>query len=435
MKWLIIPLLWVLAIGAALLILYRLWRGQNVVMTGRWSPRFIRMVAVVLVLLGAAQEKSAAAPLPMKDKPATGQSEEQLPPVVTAERVHLWLRGQNQGGWLLFKQAFVQFTLTPRDPTAKANAEQYVGALTVRLANLVKADLAALAVGKECPSVELRDLPLALDEMEQAGIFDHWANAYLWRKTPTNVGEKERSQLVEWYARLHRHARLTDTLIRARAQVKPFLMPPRAWMSKAGPRPEHLLKEKVGAGDVLAAARKLYPLTGAGTWDRDGCVVLTVAKESAAVVQIRAGQREKPGPLAAIRLTRLDLLETPAGDTPVVLEHAWAGRITLPPGRLLSVWDLPGCLSAEARKKVAVKVDAALGGDETAARRLEDNLPLVQGILRQKLVVVPAGKEVAKLRLILSLFDDAVTAVPPAETGPGVEDVPRARGAVMSPDP
>jgi hypothetical protein len=295
------------------------------------------------------------------------------------------------------------------------------------LANLVSADITALAAGKGAPPADLHDLTLVLDDMELTGIFDHWANAYLWRKTPAGVGEKERGQLVEWFARLHRHARLTDTLIRARAQVKPFLMPPRAWMGKAGPRRELVLLEEQGAADVLAAARKLYALTGTGTWERDGCVLLTVAQDSAPLTQVRAGQREKPGPLAAVRLTRLDLLETPAGDKPVVLEHAWLGRITLPAGRLLSVWDLPGCLSEEARKKAADKVDDALDGGEIAARRLEQALPFVHALMREKLAALPANKQGAKLRLILSLFDDAVMPAPPAGEGEALEVLPRGR--------
>jgi hypothetical protein len=418
MKWLIIPLLWVLAVGAALLILYRLWRGHNVVLGGRWSPRFIRMVAVILVLLGAGAE-GGAAPLPTKDKPASGQGEEQLPPAVTDKLVVHWLQVQQRGGWAQFKQAFVQFTLSPHDPQAKANAQQFVGTLPARLANLVSADLDALAAGKQTPRPDLHDLALVLDELELTGLFDHWANAYLWRKTPAAVGEKDRVRLTEWMARLHRQARLTDTLIRARAQVKPFMLPPRAWMSKAGPRREWVAMEEKAGADVLAAARKLYPLTGTGTWERDGCVALTVAKDSAAVVQIRAGHEDKPAPLAAVRLTRLDLLQTPAGDTPVVLEHAWLGRITLPADRLLSVWDLPGCLSEEARKKVTDAVGAALDGDEAAPRRLEQALPFVQVLLREKLAAAPATKG-GKLRLILSLFDDAVMPAPPAveEVGP-----------------
>jgi hypothetical protein len=419
MKWLIIPLLWVLAVGAALLILYRLWRGHNVVLAGRWSPRFIRMVAVVLVLLGAGAE-GGGAPLPAKDKPASGQGEEQLPAALTAQTVQHWLQVEQRGGWQQFKQAFVQFTLAPNDRQAKLNAQQFVGTLPARLAPLVRADLGGGGAGEAAARPDLHDLTVVLDDLETAGLFDHWVNAYLWRKTPAAVGEKDRAKLTEWFARLHRHARVTDTLIRARAQVKPFMLPPRAWMGKmGGPRRDLLVQEEKGAADVFAAARKLYPLTGTGTWEVDGCVALTVAKDSAAVVLVRAGQQDRPGPLAAMRLTRLDLLQTPAGDKPVVLEHAWLGRVSLPADRLLSVWDLPGCLSEEARKKVTDAVGAALDGDEAAARRLEQALPFVQVLLREKLAAAPATKG-GKLRLILSLFDDAVMPAPPAveEVGP-----------------
>ena len=40
------------------------------------------------------------------------------------------------------------------------------------------------------------------------------------------------------HARLYRHARVTNTLIRAYSLVQPLMVEPRAWISKAGPSKE-----------------------------------------------------------------------------------------------------------------------------------------------------------------------------------------------------
>lgn len=75
MRTLLAPLLWLLAVAVALFVLWRAWRGRPVVLRGRWEPRFVRMVAVALVVLGAA-EKGRAAPVPTKCAPGAGRTDE-----------------------------------------------------------------------------------------------------------------------------------------------------------------------------------------------------------------------------------------------------------------------------------------------------------------------------------------------------------------------
>src|SRR5262249_32842925 len=108
---------------------------------------------------------------------------------------------------------------------------------------------------------------------------------------------------------------------------------------------------------------------------------------------------------------RLDLLETTPGDKPVVLEHAWLGRIELPPGKLFSVWDLPAHLSDGAKAAAKKMVLEALEGKPEAARRLEQSLPLTQAFVHAGLAASPLAPGAPRLRLILTQFDD-VPAMP-----------------------
>lgn len=415
MRTLLAPLLWLLAVAVALFVLWRAWRGRPVVLRGRWGPRFVRMVAVVLVVLGAADE-GRPAPVPTKDAPGAGRTDEQLPPVVTQAAVTRWLNWQQpQNTWTVFKQELTRLSHSP-PPTEAARQ-----AVSARLRyfgwefrKVVEADVAAMA-GLKVARPGLDQLTAALDEMDQSGIYDHWAGAYLWRQSAGLAGNDPQAA-AELYARLYRHARVTDTLIRARAQVKPLNVSPRAWMSKAGPKREDVLARQKWEAEVFAAARRLYASTDAGTWERDGSARAAVAKDSAPLTLVHAGKRHTFGPGSNVRLDRLDLFE--AGEKPVVLEHAWLGKLTLPAGRTVSVWELPDCLSAEGRAALGKAVADALEGGEGAARRLEQALPLAHRLLREKLAAAPDARGAARLRLILSLFDDAVMPAPPAAVAP-----------------
>jgi hypothetical protein len=422
MKWLFVALLWLLAASLALMVLWRMYRGKPVVLRGRWSPRLIRMVAIVLVVLGVGVGKSRPAPVEPADAKTAKNEEESLPPTLTPELVGTWLTVQAQGShWSQFKSAFVQYQQAPGKADAQAvkSAESMARSLPAKFGALVLADLQAVSKDKAPPAPTLTALIAALDELEKLGYYDHWASGYLWRKaSAADAGSK---QLSELYARLYRHARVTDTLIRAQARVKPLLLSPRVWMSKGGPRePEkqQLAKYKESLAETLAAARLLYRTSDAGTWERDGVALFTVARGSAPFTLVRGGKRQALEEGQSFRFGRLDLIET-AADKPVVLEHAWLERVTLPQGRLVSVWSLPECLSDEARGKVKQTVADALAGSEDAALRLERTLPLVHSLMRDGLTNPPAAKGAPTLRLILSLFDEAVMPAQPGPPTPG----------------
>jgi hypothetical protein len=438
MKWLLVPILWLLALLVALTVLWRLWRGKPVVLRGRWTPRFVRMVVVILVVLGVGVEKTKAAPVRVPgDKK---KSSESLPPTVTAASLAAWVELQNpRGNWIRFKQAYTLLTQSqsPEKPAASAfdAADALARTLPTKFRAIVLEDLKALQASKPAAPLSAVELTTALDELECAGYVDHWANAYLWRKSASLQGS-ERKAVIELFARLARHARLANTLIQAQGRVRPLLQAPRAWMSKGGHTrfppvggpamrggfPQGLPGGLPGAGlglggginprapgELLAAARELYPRSDLGTWQRDGLALFTVAQGSAAVSLVRAGQGQVPQTQGTLRLGRLDLLETTPGDRAVVLEHAWLGRVELPAGKLLSAWDLPGHLSDKAKAEVRQTVKEALAGKEEAARRLEQSLLLTQSFIRAVLPQSPGARGAARLRMILALFDDGIT--------------------------
>src|SRR5262249_59053633 len=167
-------------------------------------------------------------------------------------------------------------------------------------------------------------------------------------------------QLAEVYARMYRHSRVTDALIRAHGEVKPYMVPARAWMSKGGAHPAEREREEKAMAEMLEAAKKLYAAMDGGTWKRDGVAVLTVAKDSPAPALLRAGRRQPLPSGATVRFGRIDLIETPAGDKPVTLEHPWLGHVTLPANRTVSVWQLSGLPSDEGQKKLSKDVQDAL---------------------------------------------------------------------------
>jgi hypothetical protein len=416
MKWLIVPLLWALAATLAVAVLWRLYRGKNIVLRGKWSPRVVRMVAIILVVMGVGVENSPSAPVtPPADKNKTDAKSDELPAAVTTTTIRQWfgvqmpLRTENR--WLQFKQDLTLAVQSPGSSNLPALKNSALGVVTPeKVAALFVNDIDALESKKELPRLDGKEFLAIYDAMESGGYYDHWLNAYLWRRT-ANARFADDRQQAEVYARMYRHARLTDALIRAHGEVKPYTIGARAWMSKMGPGPaEHKLEDK-GLADMLEATRKNYAALDGGTWKRDGIAVLTVAKDSPAPVLLRAGRRQPLPSGETIRFGRLDLIETPDGDKPVSLEHAWLGPVTLPAGRTVSVWQLSSLVSDEGQKKIDKTVRAALDGDEDAADRLELALPLAHAAIRDAVAGSPKAKLAPRLRMMLALFDDAVMPV------------------------
>jgi hypothetical protein len=417
MRWVTVLVLWVAAIVVAVVVLRRVRRGKPVVLTGRWSPRLVRMVAVVLVVLGPGDERLApeAHAFPVRLPPAAGAD---LPASVNAESVQGWLvENQPANRFAAAKRHLLQAASGQKLTTAdRALANQYANRLPAGARALLVADVQAAEAGKAAPAATDADLVAALDELEKAGKFDHALNAYLWRKA---VGPaKDPARRVELFDRVRRHARLTDALLKAYAQVQPVMLSPRAWMSKAGPRPEDYRAEQAAVADILKVFAKELPTIDEGTWKRDGIALLKPVAGSPAPVLIRAGHERALPADESTRFGRLDLLRT--GDKPAVVGHDWLGKIELPANRLVSAHDLPELLSKDSTKKLDETVHQALTtNSEDAADRLERCLAVSHEAIRVGLKELPNAKGAPRLRLILSLFDDAVMPTLPVPTATG----------------
>jgi len=355
------------------------------------------MTAIALVMLGIGCEKKSAAgegavtPLPDADaapdraastseagaaKPAAVVADA-LPDTFTEQTVRDWLALQSsRSAWMRFK---LEATRAHLGGTAKPSPGG--------LASWSKTMVTIFEAAPSAP-VAPRTMLTALDEAEAAGLYDHWLISSLWRRTAA-TGETDARDLETLYARFRRHAHTTNALLLAYGVVKPTMLPARAWMSKAGPSAAQRAAHEKTVRDLLAAARDVYAKTDEGTWLRDGAVLLD-----------------------GKRFGRLDLLITAPGATAAV-NHTWLGRIDLPAGRTLSVWNLPELLAPAANDKVKATVKSALAGDEAAALELERALPLAHLEIRAAVKASPNAKGAPRLRMILALFDDVP--MPPTE--------------------
>src|SRR5688572_3304693 len=163
MKWLIVLFLWVVAVVLAVLVLRRVRRGKPVVLAGRWSPRVVRMVVVVLVVLGVGEEArlpdASAAPA----KTPIRSIDDQMPPL-KVYHVQSWLaEHQENGPFAPGKRDLVRALTRPKvDEKVYKSAAVHAGRLGSKLGDLIRADLAARAAGRDPPYATAADLTAAL---------------------------------------------------------------------------------------------------------------------------------------------------------------------------------------------------------------------------------------------------------------------------------
>lgn len=431
MKWLLSPFLWVGATLVAVVIVYRIWRRKPVLLRGKLGPRVLRMVAILLVMFGLGVDDrpiQAAQPpgVPQGGRvPAAADVPAPLPEITIAQ-IDQWLAHQRLpaenadvpvfANWRFFKGLYARLQTTPNAPDAARLRDLLRAALKQlppAFAALIEADLKAWEAGKEPPQRSAKELLDVLKVMHENAFFDPWLISYLWRHT-TPLDATKDPQAVEVLTQLARQVRITHALVRAHAQVKPADIGPRAWMSKAGPGPNFTrfgfhrptLNE---LGKVYADEASKINL---GPWQQDGVALFTMPAKGAMPVLLREGKKVDLKPGEVVRLGRLDALQIPAGQD-VTIEHEVFGKLRLPGGQTLLVWDIARLLDDANRAAVNKVVRAALDGKDEAARQIEQALPLTQRALREELKRQPGAPGGAKMRLVLTLFDDAVLLAPP----------------------
>jgi hypothetical protein len=406
MKWLALPVVWLMAIALGVVVIWRLRRKERVLLRGRWSPALVQRVAAVVVVitgmgLGGLPEAGAQeAPNPKKGP--LDLAEDRLP-TLSPQALAGYRRATGKDSRIqAFKAAFapIEGTKGSVDAQALATAQAAARSVHAPLRSLVTADLTARGAGRPLSPVEPAKVVAAIDALSGQGVFDPWIAGYLWRLTSRRTEPIGRAADVALFARLRRYARLSNVLIRARGRIKAAQFEPRAWMSKAGPSRELRQRESRIRMQLLGAAKALWPTTDTGTWERDATLDLNLPAGSTLTLLRGSGGQTPKGTL---RLTRLDLLRSAAA---LDVEHAWLGTIRLPARRVFSVWELPALLSKEQRGRVKAVVQKALSGDTQAAKQIESALPLAHACLRERLDLKPNMPGAPRLRTILTLFDD-----------------------------
>ncbi len=411
MKWLLAPLVWLVACALAVALLWRVWRGRPVLLRGRWSPRVLRMAAIVVVTLGTAFDRVVRADPPDSREQAESDSRPtqfNAPRLLNEDTVRIWWRSRAAGDpWANLKRAWTQLE-TGMSVPGVASFDDVKRASNFRSPNLssvLERQFARFGAQERIPAVASAELNAALDELNNLHYVDSWMAGMLWRETAYSTDSRDHERLPELFGRLDEHIRVSEALMRAESLVRPEPLSRRAWMSKAGPSREMRAKEQATVQQLLDAAKLLYMRPLSGPWHTDATVSLTLARDSARPSLLRGGGRRVIQPGDLIEFNRLDLLESPPGDSPTTFVHDWLGQVGLPPGQLVSVWDLAGLHTPAAAEKLRTVVTDAIRGDDASAVRLERALPFAHSEIRRALEAHPDAPGAPRLRLILTLFD------------------------------
>lgn len=407
MKALGLILLWFgLATLAATLILRR--RTDRPVLHGPTGRRAVRLIAIALVATGLGANTARTPVRAAGGAPDVAASPRTIPADLDALAIAHFRHGTAAAlGWFDARRfdALRRAGMTPHDVDdllMNINA-----GLPPRLATLITMEVMASVTGQDAPPTTIAEIRAALREVEDRHLFDPWIAAYLWRCVGRTPAGSDAAGHRALFARLARHVRIAHALIRADDEVRPLTFEARAWRSKGGPRPAQRMREEAIRADLLRAASRLYPTTDLGPWVTDAVTVLTIDATCGGVTLVRAAVETPVAAGSSVRYGRLDLLTTPAANgRPTVVHHDWLGRIELPAGRTITVWDLARALSPEVRARVEESVAHVLKtNDEAAALRLERALPLTHDAIRRGLASSPDAAGSGTLRALLVLFD------------------------------
>lgn len=422
-------MLWIAAVGIALVAAWRLRRGRRVLLVGRLSPRLLRMVAVALIALGVSpagadeadpaacgtlpatslELKEAGAPL---DARLTGELPEHLTTSRDALTALLQARQSRRGAWARSKRAIEALERATGDAVTAARSEATMALSTLDAGGIARPPLNAMAqawteaaVDRSAPSTP-RDLVSVLDATEAAGVYDGWVVGALFRRSGPAAGAElkaaEAPALAGLYGRLEQHARVDDAVIRALAVAGPIEQRP--WMSKAA-QPRELMGQPhlVAPEALVPELKKAYPQATAGAWRTGATVRLRVKSAPDGAALLRRGASLKLTDGALVVFGRLDVIAVPAGGGALVLEHAQLGALTVPADRAVTAWNLPNLLGDAGKKEVSRWIQEAAACDRAAQRSIEQALPATHAALR--IAAARDTKGAPAMRLILALFE------------------------------
>ena len=396
MKLLVSITLWTTALIFAAWVAYRLIRGKPMLLHGRVGRRAIRIAAVVLVGLGLHRTHATAQPetsgQPDHPEVAGQPSEMQEVPealLALAEDVRLLLLQEQRELSNVHKKSVA--TALEQSPSLRLVLEHRN--------RHMDSDEGA-------PRIDVHTIYRAASEIQShAALFSEPLNTLLWHELQALPAPRENE--AELYAAalrgIQENARMLNTLIRARAQAGVQLRAnPRAWQSKAGPRPDDFQVTQEDSDAFVDAVARLYPTSDTGLWGQEGRVMISVDANGGVLELIRRGHISLLEPGMNCLIGRLDLLR--AGDEDVELRSDWLGVIRLPANQTFRTADLPVLLEDAARQHIEEAIVLALNGDDQAMLQLERHMPWC---LPQVLEMIRAdeSQQAAGLRLLVYLYD------------------------------
>lgn len=437
--------LWTLAIGLALVVLYRWRRGRRAMLSGTWSPRVVRAVAVLLVTLGAGRESAEAGepddlcitpakadaasggptigPAPPKGAiKATGKALDVVPATkppkalaASAGAIGQRALSRRRGGgmWLRFAQNLAAMDAARTPDEGKVAYEAALAKVTGAM--LVNDGLPKVQawMARELPRMQHEGAVVSLVELRglvDAAEADHLYNSglvgWIWRRAAvvagkTQLSAAERVSLGDLYARLRAHVRVEVARTMALAAVGPIKIRP--WMSKAA-RPQGY-RDAMLPATFPAELDKAWKKADAGPWDTEATLRFVVASAPRTAVLHRQGQRLGVEAKRPLELRRLDLLEVPSSaKEPVVLEHPRLGVVMVKPGHTLTSQNVPALLGADAKAKVEAWAVAAGRCERDAQLKVQAMLPAAAPSLRRVLTSDPKGAPA--LRMILQMYEN-----------------------------
>ncbi len=406
-------LLWVAAVGVTAVVLYRFRSQRVVVLSGRWSPRLVRMVAVLVVAMGLARVEAAEPEAPCAPADQVVQQRPRVLVVSAPLEVPPWLTtteglarlGETlapRGRWATLKQTFARVELAAPGEREEAWRRVKLAASAHGVPAGERFEALADKAIAGTPAT-LAEVTAVVDAVEAAGVVDAWLVGWAFRASEAVASraplrQAERSAVAALYGRLERHARLADAVQRAGIETGPITYRP--WLKKSGPPPGW--SDVVVPAGMPGAVAKAAKTATAGTWTTEATLGLTVAKAPKGLRLHRQGLEVPLADGARVRFGRLDILQVPEGASALV-EIDGLGSVTLPAGGV-TAWNVGALLPAEARAKVTAWVEAAVDCPPGhSVRALEAVLPAAQGAIADKLAARP---DASLLRVLRAAFID-----------------------------